>query len=201
MRAAYVHTLIRFSCSLPAFLHVHCTEPEFTSRSSLVRLYIRKGLSNASQMNERLLSYVQLRHQSMDRPRLMAWIGEGRGSSGDGLLVFAEYDARQLAVATVEEETDTAVDSELFTEATVMDVSKLESVDFPEDSASMLLSFDNDGSIERRQVSFYDDAARQQWRLALKQHFIRDIDASGTWKASQLPSNQHAKLVYATKLL
>ena len=168
--------------------------PDLLSLPSLQRLYVSMALPGASGMQEKLLTHITVRHKGRMVPRVLIWLQQGRGG-GDGLLLVAECDLSQLARAPLPPGEMPPKDA--FPSAAKFSLSGLESVDFPEESAAMVMAFPE----VNLHVMFHDDAARHVWRRALKAHFIKNMDAAGNWKAAVLPSNQQARLVYATKLL
>ena len=142
-----------------------------------------------------MLCHILIRHKGKMVPRVLIWVTQGRAAGDGGLLVIAEVDLSQLAAPVLPDGSIPSTD--VFPSAVKFNLASLESVDFAEESASMVLGFPE----VNLHVTFHDDAARQMWRVALKANFIKSSDAAGNWRAAQLPSNQQARLVYATKLL
>jgi hypothetical protein len=173
--------------------------PDVQSRPSLVRLYHSMGLPNAAALTERLLTHITIRHKAKMVPRVLIWLQQGVGraaaATGESSLLIVECDSMQFAAPPVAE--GHVPEKEIFRSGVRFTLNSLESVDFPEDTSGMVLGFPE----ANLHIVFHDDAARQMWRVALKANFMKSMDASGNWKAAMLPSNQQARLVYATKLL
>ena len=193
---------------LYAFTHAHrddfgcamAINPDVHSRPSLLRLYHRMGLQNPAQWNEKLLTHVRRRLDGEMTPHVILWVQQGQGRNvdpSDGILVLADCETHHFATKAPVEGQPQDSEKEIFRPLKLFKLSSLQSVDFPEDSSTMILGFPD----EYLHLTFHDDAARQMWRLALRETFIRAMDASGNFRAVQLPGTRNAKMVYATKLL
>jgi len=187
------------------------------SRPSLLRLYQALNLPNASHLCEHLLTHITIRLRGNFVPRVIVWVapggpGGGGGSGTDGMLVISEFDPTALATAppSIDGHTSSSSSTTSPSDSSLASVlpsgvkfllSGLRHADFPAESGSMLLAFEE----VTLHIQFHDDAAREEWRMKLKRHFLGGVDASNAtgsgWKAAMLPSNQQARQVYAAKLL
>lgn len=182
------------------FGHTMLISPDTQSRPSLMRLYTSLNIP-ATQVSEKLFTHITIRLKGKMVPRVLVWVQQGFGrtaSSSDGQLLIVECAASALAKPAPESSEEVPAPSDdVFRNGVKFKLDDLHSVDFPEENSGMTLGFPE----ANLHIVFYDDAARQMWRTALKAQFLKSMDASGNWKSLSLPSNTNARLVYATKLL
>lgn len=183
------------------FGHTMALTPDTRSRPSLMRLYTSLNMQAAS-VSEKLFTHITIRLKGKMVPRVLVWVQQGFGrtaSPSDAQLVILECASSALACAPSPPSSEEVPDpsSDIFRNGVRFRLDDLHSVDFPEENSGMTLGFPE----ANLHIVFYDDAARQMWRVALKAQFLKSMDASGNWRQALLPSNQNARLVYATKLL